>query len=93
MLVALMDDLRRQLDKGGSAVLVLLDLSAAFDMVDHELLASHLAGVGIRGTALQWLCSFVRNCTQRVEMGEERSRLYQLPCRVPQGGDPLPYSF
>uniref|UniRef100_A0A670JAY7 Reverse transcriptase domain-containing protein n=1 Tax=Podarcis muralis TaxID=64176 RepID=A0A670JAY7_PODMU len=37
-LVALTDDLRRQLDRGGSGLLILLDLSAAFDMVDHELL-------------------------------------------------------
>ena len=41
-LVALMDDLRRYLDQGGSALLILLDLSAAFDTVDHELLLAAL---------------------------------------------------
>ena len=54
-LVALMDDLRRHLDRGGSALLVLLDLTTAFDTVDHELLACRLAEVGIQGSALQWL--------------------------------------
>ena len=93
MLVALTDDLRRQLDKGGSAVLVLLDLSAAFDVVNHEVLASCLAVAGIRGSALQWLCFFVRDRTQRVEVGEERSQLYQLPCGVPQGAILSPTLF
>ena len=47
-LVALMDDLRRHLDQGGSALLILLDLFAAFDTVDHELLACRLAAAGIQ---------------------------------------------
>ena len=36
-LVTLTDDLQRKLDLGGSALLVLLDLTAAFDIVDHGL--------------------------------------------------------
>ena len=51
-LVALTDDLRHQLDLGGSALLILLDLTAAFDIVDHGLLAHRLADMGIQGLAL-----------------------------------------
>ena len=45
-LVALTDDLRRQLDLGSSALLILLDLTAAFDIVDYGLLARCLADLG-----------------------------------------------
>ena len=63
-LLALTDDLRRHLDQGGSALLILLDLSAAFDTVDHELLARRLATTGIQGSALKWLISFLQVQTQ-----------------------------
>ncbi|XP_077179731.1 uncharacterized protein LOC143830542 [Paroedura picta] len=72
-LVALTDDLRRQLDRGGSALLILLDLSAAFDTVDHELLARRLIDAGIQGTALQWLISFLQDRGKRVAIGEKTS--------------------
>ena len=42
-------------DSGDCVILVLLDLTAAFDTVDHEILITHLKQwVGIRGLALEW---------------------------------------
>ena len=84
-LVALTDDLRRQLDLGGSALLILLDLTAAFDIVDHGLLARRLADVGIQGLALKWLKSFLQGQGQRVALGESISEWQALVCGVPQG--------
>uniref|UniRef100_A0A670I2H7 Reverse transcriptase domain-containing protein n=1 Tax=Podarcis muralis TaxID=64176 RepID=A0A670I2H7_PODMU len=92
-LVALTDDLRRQLDRGGSGLLILLDLSAAFDMVDHELLDHRLADVGIQGTVLQWLRSFLSGRGQRVALGGELSSRHSLVCGVPQGAILSPMLF
>lgn len=42
-------------DAGNFVVLVLLDLTAAFDMFDHDILISRLEQlVGIQGSALEW---------------------------------------
>ena len=73
-LVALTDDLHCQFDLGGLALLILLDLTAAFDIVDHGLLAHHLADVGIQGLALKWLKSFLQGRGQRVAVGESNSQ-------------------
>ena len=70
-LVALLYDLRKHLDQGGSALLVLLDLTAAFDTVDHELLICRLTEAGIQGTALKWLTSFLHNRNQSVMIRRE----------------------
>lgn len=54
-LVNVLNDILLATDSGDSVALVLLDLSAAFDTVDHNVLLSHLEHiVGIRGSVLHW---------------------------------------
>ena len=63
-LVTLTDDLQRKLDLAGSTLLFLLDLTAESDTVNHGLLAHCLADMGIQGTALKWLQSFLQGQEQ-----------------------------
>lgn len=59
---------------GDSVILVLLDLTAAFDIVDHEILISHLdQWVGIRGVALEWFGSYLADRTFCVSLGDSVS--------------------
>ncbi|KAF7239822.1 Craniofacial development protein 2 [Varanus komodoensis] len=60
-LVALYDDLCREKDRGSASLLVLLDLSAAFDTIDHGILLDRLAGLGVGGTALRWFRSYLND--------------------------------
>jgi len=73
-------------DSGSSAVLVLLDLSAAFETIDHEILFTRLENdVGICGTALAWFRSFLLNKSFSVNIGEAHSQPAPMLSGVPQG--------
>ncbi len=65
---------------------MLLDLSAAFDTIDHNILLNRLENdVGIRGSALAWFKSYLSDCHQFVAVNEEVSYQSQVQYGVPQG--------
>ncbi len=68
-----------------SSVLILLDLSAAFDTVNHQILLSTLSSLGITGIPLRWFESYLTGRSFRVAWGGEVSKAHQLVTGVPQG--------
>jgi hypothetical protein len=66
-------------------LLVLLDLSSAFDMVDHELLLERLHVIGIRDSALTWLTHYLTDRSQSVHCQAYQSSSVNVSCGVPQG--------
>ena len=67
-------------------LLALLDVSAAFDLVDHDILLERLRrSFGVLGTALSWLESFIRGRTQSVAIGGRISGWRAIRFGVPQG--------
>lgn len=54
------------LDSGNQVVGVFLDLSKAFDSVDHTLLLKKLSALGVQGSALSWFRSYLTNRKQTV---------------------------
>ena len=54
------------LDQHKAAMLVLLDLSAAFDTIYHGMLLNRLSDIGIQDTAHDWLRSYLNNRTLSV---------------------------
>uniref|UniRef100_A0AAX7TX77 G8 domain-containing protein n=1 Tax=Astatotilapia calliptera TaxID=8154 RepID=A0AAX7TX77_ASTCA len=80
------NDLLMASDSGLISVLVLLDLSAAFDTVDHNILLERLEhAVGITGTALQWFVSYLSHRLQFVHVNGESSSHTEVNYGVPQG--------
>ena len=85
-LLKVTDDILLALDKGDVTVLTLLDLSAAFDTVDHKILFSTLQShFGIFGTALSWFRSYLTNRSQSVFINDLKSDSQILHFGVPQG--------
>ena len=73
-------------DNNMATVVLLLDLSAAFDTVDHEKLLGILeSDIGITGVALKWFKHFLTNRTQRVRVGDSYSEIDLLLYGVIQG--------
>jgi len=73
-------------DPSKVTMLGMLDLSAAFDTVDHEILLERLRrSYGISGKALSWLASFLDGRSQTVDFCGRRSVLARLFFGVPQG--------
>ena len=79
-------DCEQALNAGRAVLLVMLDLSAAFDTIDHTLLLDRLNKlVGVEGTALLWLESYVRERYQKVVINNCASSPVPLRVGVPQG--------
>jgi len=68
-----------------SSVLILLDLFAAFNTVNHQILLSTLSSLGITGTSLHWFESYLTGRSFRVAWRGEVSKAHQLTTGVPQG--------
>ena len=86
LLLKLVNDLLVGLDSKSGVVLVLIDLSAAFDTVDHNKLLNILAKqLNIQGTALKWFKSYLKGRTQRVIIDNHLSEPLELQFGVPQG--------
>ena len=71
--------------KGSYIAGLYLDLSKAFDTVDHEILVSKLEHYGIRGPPLKWFHSYLKNRTQYTLANGTKSDVRNINYGVPQG--------
>lgn len=72
-------------DKKNFSAACFIDLSKAFDKVQHKILIRDLHDTGIMGTPLRWFSSYLTGRVQRVVIGTDKSPLSQVTCGVPQG--------
>ena len=81
-----LSDILLALDTGNLAMLTLLDLSAAFDSVDHQTLLQRLqTSYGLGGNVLNWFESYLRGRTQHVRFSATSSTPSAVDYGVPQG--------
>jgi len=85
-LLKVFSDICKAIDDGNTCLLGLLDLSAAFDTVDHEILLKRLeVTFGIGGIVLEWLSSYLSGRFQAVRVAGHLSEFSKLQYGVPQG--------
>ena len=78
------NDLLHAADGGQLSALCLLDLTATFDTVDHELLLLERQ-FGLRGIVLDWFRSHLSGRSFRVVLNGRTSSIIYIICSVPQG--------
>lgn len=84
-LISLVNNIASDIDRGHIAAGIFIDLSKAFDTLDHQVLLSKLEYYGIRGVALQWIRSYLLNREQFVQFRYTCSSFNKIKCGVPQG--------
>jgi len=93
-LLRIHNDLVSAIDQGDVCALVLLDLSAAFDTVDHAILIDVLRErFGVDGDSLSWMMSYLADRSQVVSVSSALSSVRELHCGVPQGSVLGPKQF
>jgi hypothetical protein len=88
------NDIIRAIDRGEVTALILFDLSAAFDTVDHSMLLDVLhRRFAVEGTPLLWFSSYLTNRSQSFSVNGFQSKLIRVDCSVPQGSVLGPLEF
>ena len=81
----LIDTLLQALDKKEIPISIFLDLSKAFDTIDHNILYIKLRHYGINGVPLNWLINYLTDRQQFVKLDDEISNTLPISTGVPQG--------
>ena len=85
-LVKVQNDILTSIDQHGIVILVMLDLSAVLDTIDHDILFSRMENtLGITGQALAWFKSYLSGWTLRIKIDKSFSELQDILLSVPQG--------
>ena len=84
-LIEVLDNIYQNLDNHNKVLGIYLDLSKAFDTVDHEILLYKLYNYGVRGRAYDWFKSYLTNRCQFTFVNSVSSSVARITCGVPQG--------
>ena len=79
------DAMIRAIGEGNAVLFIMIDLSAAFDTVDLDILLCTLDSLGVKGKAAAWLCSYLEHRRQHVVIGDAKSNPLTSKYGVPQG--------
>ena len=94
LLIRITNDVFVCLDKSKCTLMLLLDLTAAFDTVDHDILLDILwYDLGFRGTVFLWFVEFLSDRAQAVSIDGQKSGFKKNSFGVPQGSVIGPFLF
>ena len=92
-LVKMLENWKSALDKSESVSALFMDLSKAFDTINHDLLLAKLKAYGFSREALSLMCSYLKNCKQKVVINNSVSTTKTVIAGVPQGSIDGPLLF
>jgi len=84
-LMEMYDKISLAMDNHEYSVGIFIDLSKAFDTINHSILIEKLNYYGIRGIVLDWFRSYLQSRQQYVYLNGMSSTMRSIICGVPQG--------
>ena len=84
-LINVTDNILKAIDEKSASLPVLLDMSKAFDSLNHNLLLEKLRKLGLKASVTSWFSSYLSSRYQRVRYEDSLSELLPLANGVPQG--------
>ena len=84
-IIQLVDNITNAVERNEATTGIFLDLSKAFDTIDHDILLYKLEHYGFRGIFLEWFKNYLSNRKQYVSYNSCDSELKDIVCGVPQG--------
>ena len=72
------DDIMQALDRRKGVILVIIDITAAFHILDHAMLLKQMKFIGFCESALAWVASYLSDRTLAVQIDDATSRRQQL---------------
>ena len=81
----LIDQINDKFENNCFTLGIFIDLSKAFDTVDHQILISKLNNYGVKGKNLSWFKSYLENRKQYLNYSNDVTNLAQIKYGVPQG--------
>ena len=84
-IIQLIDEISKSFEKNEYSLGVFIDLSKAFDTVDHQILLGKLSNYGIRNINYEWFKSYLTNRNQFVPYDQKKTKMAIVKCGVPQG--------
>jgi len=84
-IIQLADKINTAVERNETTIGIFLDLSKAFDTIDHNILLHKLEYYGFRGIVLDWFKNYLSNRKQFVSYNTCESELKDVICGVPQG--------
>jgi len=83
--IQVVEKIHKAVESGESTLGIFLDLSKAFDTIDHSILLHKLQHYGFRGIVYDWFESYLQNRKQYVTFKSKQSNCMDIICGVPQG--------
>ena len=83
-ILLLVNQLYQSFDESKFTLGIFIDLSKAFDTVDHKILTKKLELYGIKVCNLRWFESYLSNRKQFITYGDKQTNIETIICGVPQ---------
>ena len=92
-LIKLIGSIYDSFNQNKYTLVVFIDLSKAFDTVDHNILIDKLNSYGMKNNSLKWVSSYLSNRKQFMQAGAIKTSSFDIICGVPQGSILRPLLF